>query len=131
LPLPGDLHKDFIELEVATEFATAIGAVLHADSEGRLVAPATILTRLMITDRPPWYEDLRRGTMFHAGERYLLHSEIVVGTELEWDGTLETITSKQGRSGLLWFVQSHYQFRDAGDLAPVAEAWRTRVVITG
>jgi len=53
-----------------------------------------------------------------------------VGSELEWDGTLETIASKQGRSGRLWFVQSRYRFRDIGDLAPVADAWRTRVVVT-
>jgi hypothetical protein len=130
LPLPGELHRDQIGLEEATEFAAAIGSVLRGDSEGRLFAPATFLTRLIITDRPQWYEELRRGTMFHAGERYLLHREIVVGSELEWDGTLETITSKQGRSGRLWFVQSRYRFRDAEDLAAVADAWRTRVVVT-
>jgi hypothetical protein len=89
------------------------------------------LTRLIITDRPPWYEELRRGTMFHAGERYVMHRHLLVGRELEWDGTLETITSKQGRAGRLWFVGSHYRFREAGDLAAVADAWRTRVVITG
>jgi hypothetical protein len=131
LPLRGEVHTDAIELEAAREFATAIGTTLHAHPDGRLVAPTTILTRLMITDRPAWYEALRQGTMFHAGERYLLHREIVVGSELEWTGTLEAITSKQGRSGRLWFVQSHYEFRDAGDLAAVADAWRTRVVVTG
>ncbi len=94
LPLRGALHTDLIELEAAQQFAAAIGAVLHSNSAGRLVAPTTILTRLMITDRPPWYEDLLRGTMFHAGERYLMHQEIVVGSELEWTGTLEAITSK-------------------------------------
>jgi hypothetical protein len=69
--------------------------------------------------------------MFHAGERYVMHRHLLVGRELEWDGTLETITSKQGRAGRLWFVGSHYRFREAGDLAAVADAWRTRVVITG
>ncbi len=130
LPLRGALHTDLIELEAAQQFAAAIGAVLHSNSAGRLVAPTTILTRLMITDRPPWYEDLLRGTMFHAGERYLMHQEIVVGSELEWTGTLEAITSKTGRSGHLWFVQSHYEFREAGSRAAVADAWRTRVVVT-
>lgn len=130
LPLRGEVHRDLIGLEEATEFAGAIGTVLQSDSAGRLVAPTTFLTRLMITDRPPWYEELRRGTMFHAGESYVMHRQILVGRELEWDGTLETITSKQGRSGRLWFVGSHYRFRDAGDLGAVADAWRTRVVIT-
>jgi N-terminal half of MaoC dehydratase len=130
LPIRGELHKDAIELDTAAQFAAAIGTVLHADCDGRLVAPTTILTRLMITDRPTWYRELLRGTMFHAGERYLLHREIVVGDELAWTGTLESITSKHGRSGRLWFVQSHYEFRDAGDRGAVADAWRTRVVIT-
>lgn len=130
LPLRGPRHTDVIELEAAQQFATAIGAKLHSDSAGRLVAPTTILTRLMITDRPPWYEELLRGTMFHAGERYLMHQELVVGSELEWTATLEAITSKPGRSGRLWFVQSHYEFREAGSGATVADAWRTRVVIT-
>jgi hypothetical protein len=131
LPLRGEVHRDLIGLKEATEFAGAIGAVLKSDSAGRLVAPTTFLTRLIITDRPPWYEELRRGTMFHAGERYVIHRHLLVGRELEWDGTLETITSKQGRAGRLWFVGSHYRFREAGDLAAVADAWRTRVVITG
>ena len=130
LPLRGEVHRDAIGLDEATAFATSIGSALHADPAGRLVAPATILTRLIITDRPPWYEELRRGTMFHAGERYVTHREILVGRELEWDGTLEMITSKNGRSGRLWFVRSHYAFRDAADLAPVADVWRTRVVVT-
>jgi hypothetical protein len=130
LPLRGELHRDVVGLEEATEFAGAVGSVLHADSAGRLVAPTTLLTRLIIADRPPWYEELRSGTMFHAGERYIIHREILVGSELEWDGTLETITSKQGRSGRLWFIESCYRFRDAGDAAAVADAWRTRVVVT-
>jgi hypothetical protein len=130
LPLRGEVHRDLIGLEEATDFAGAIGSVLQSDPAGRLVAPLTYLTRLIITDRPPWYEELRHGTMFHAGERYVMQREILVGSELEWDGTLEAITSKQGRSGRLWFVASHYRFRDAGDLAAVADAWRTRVVIT-
>lgn len=130
LPVRGELHKDVIELDAATQFAAAIGTLLHPDAQGRLVAPTTILTRLMITDRPPWYEELLRGTMFHAGERYQLHRELVVGSELAWTGTLESIVSKPGRSGRLWFVRSHYEFCDAGDGAEVADAWRTRVAIT-
>src|ERR1700729_2402850 len=71
LPLRGEAHRDAIGLDEAAAFATSIGSALHSDTSGRLVAPTTILTRLIITDRPPWYEDLRRGTMFHAGERYI------------------------------------------------------------
>lgn len=129
LPVRGEVHHDVIGMDEAAAFAAAIGSALRSGSGG-LVAPTTILTRLIITDRPPWYEELRRGTMFHAGERYVTHRELLVGDELEWDGTLETITSKEGRSGRLWFVQSHYAFRDAGDLSPLADAWRTRVVVT-
>jgi hypothetical protein len=130
LPLRGEVHRDMIGADVVQQFGEAIGAELPTNVDGRLVAPTTFLTRLIITDRPAWYEDLVHGTMFHAGEHYILHREIVAGCDLQWTGTLEAITSKRGRSGRLWFVQSHYEFRDAGDLTPVADAWRTRVAIT-
>ena len=112
------LHRDVIGLDRRPRSPTRSGLPCTPTLRGRLIAPTTILTRLIITDRPPWYEDLRRGTMFHAGERYIIHREILVGSELEWDGTLETITSKDGRSGRLWFVQSHYGFATQAILRP-------------
>jgi hypothetical protein len=126
----GDEHRWVVEADAIERFARAVGAPPRRDERGRMLAPATFLTRLVSADRPPWYEAMGHEHMLHATERLVVHRPVREGDELRWRSRISAVHERTGRDGRrLWFVDVRFPFCDARTGEPVAEIVRTRVVL--
>jgi len=123
-------HVMPIDAAIAAGFASAVGAPRRVTAEGEVVAPPTLITRMVSADRPEWYATMGREHLLHIAERQRFHRPLVVGRDLVWQSAITGVRETRGSDGRrLWIVASGYWFRDGATGEPVAEVTRTRAVL--
>jgi hypothetical protein len=128
--IPEATRMTTVDEAAARSFAKAIGAPERYDREGRLLAPATFVTRLVSLDRAGWYVEMGNLHILHAGERCELRRPVRVGERLAWCSRIESVTEKVGRHGRrFWLIVSRYPIASLSEGDLVAEIWRTRAVL--